>query len=165
MARCADVGDTLGSRLVAARMIDELMKLCFLMEREYWPYSKWFGSAFARLKAAAALVPVFHAVLDCQEWRERERHLSVAYIHVAEMQNALRLADPIEPKTVPFYTRPYRVPEAGRFATALYEKIESSAVRRWPRDVGSVAQFVHCTDVLDNASRCKRMKAIYEAGA
>ena len=165
MARCGDVGDELGSRLVAARMIDELMKLCFLMEREYWPYSKWFGSAFARLKAAETLVPIFLAILDSQAWQERQRHLSVAYICVAEMHNALGLTDFIEPRTVQFHLRPYQAPEADRFAAALYERIESATVRQWPRHVGAVAQFVHSTDVLDSSSRCKRLKVVYAEGA
>jgi len=61
MARCGDVGDELGSRLVAARMIVELMRLCFLMARHYWPYAKWFGTAFSRLDGADELQPVFQA--------------------------------------------------------------------------------------------------------
>jgi hypothetical protein len=52
MARCGDVGDELGSRLVAARLIEELMRLCFLMEKQYWPYAKWFGTAFSKLACA-----------------------------------------------------------------------------------------------------------------
>jgi hypothetical protein len=46
MARCGDVGDELGSRLVAARLIEELM------QKQYWPYAKWFGTAFSKLACA-----------------------------------------------------------------------------------------------------------------
>src|SRR3972149_1449254 len=46
MGRCAQVGDELGSRLVAARLVRDLMRLCFLMERQYAPYIKWLGTAF-----------------------------------------------------------------------------------------------------------------------
>ena len=162
MARCGDVGDELGSRLVSARMVDELMRLCFLMERQYWPYNKWFGTAFARLECAGKLVPVFHAVLDCQEWKERERHLSVAYLHVAEMHNTLNISNFVEPRTVPFHSRAYQVPQAERFALALHERIGSQAVLEWPMNVGSVAQFVHSTDVLDRIARCRKLAVIYE---
>ncbi|NTU80855.1 MAG: hypothetical protein HGA45_15995 [Chloroflexales bacterium] len=31
------------------------MGLCFLIERHYAPYPKWFGSAFQRLACAAEL--------------------------------------------------------------------------------------------------------------
>lgn len=54
-ARCGDVGDELGSRIVASRQVVELMRLCLLMEKRYWPYNKWFGSAFSQLECSAAL--------------------------------------------------------------------------------------------------------------
>jgi hypothetical protein len=46
--RCAEVGDELGSRVVAARLVREVMHLAFLLEQQYLPYSKWLGTAFAR---------------------------------------------------------------------------------------------------------------------
>ncbi len=49
MGRCGEVGDELGSRLVAGRLVREVMRLAFLMERQYAPYAKWFGTAFSRL--------------------------------------------------------------------------------------------------------------------
>ena len=52
VGRTAEVGDELGSRILAARLARDLMRLCFLLERRYAPYSKWLGSAFARLDAA-----------------------------------------------------------------------------------------------------------------
>lgn len=164
MARCGDVGDELGSRVVAARMIDELMKLCFLMERVYWPYSKWFGAAFARLGAATALTPIFHAILDSRHWREREHHLSAAYTCIAEMHNALQVTPFIEPRIVPFHSRPYQVPEAARFEAALYARITSPDVRALPRFVGALAQFTHSTDVLDRPLRCQSLREIYTTG-
>jgi Domain of unknown function (DUF4037) len=63
MARCGDVGDDLGSRIVAARLAREVMHLCFLMERQYAPYSKWFGSAFAKLACASQIGPHLRAAL------------------------------------------------------------------------------------------------------
>jgi len=52
IARCGDVDDELGSRVLAARMVEELMRLCFLMERQYWPFGKWFETAFSGLDCA-----------------------------------------------------------------------------------------------------------------
>ena len=57
MARCADVGDDLGSRIETARLARELMHLCFLVERQYAPYPKWFGTAFSRLECAERIGP------------------------------------------------------------------------------------------------------------
>lgn len=38
------------------------MRLCFLMEKQYAPYPKWFGTAFAQLDCAERLLPVFEEV-------------------------------------------------------------------------------------------------------
>ena len=39
VGRCGEVGDDLGSAVVAARQVRDLMKLCLLMNRTYPPYS------------------------------------------------------------------------------------------------------------------------------
>ena len=161
MARCGDVGDELGSRLIGARMVIELMRLCFLMERQYWPYSKWFGTAFLRLACAPELTPVFQAILDSQTWQEREQHLSTAYIAVAHRHNALGLTGHIEPGVSPFFDRPYQVPHAGRFVEALQNQIASAEVRNLPPRIGAVSQFVDSTDVLDEIERCRSLAVLY----
>jgi Domain of unknown function (DUF4037) len=162
MARCGDVGDALGSRVVAARMVDELMRLCFLMERQYWPYYKWFGSAFSKLECARSLTPIFHSIFTSQNWKEREGYLSSAYLRVAEMHNHLGVTEYIEPTIGHFYSRPYQVLHSERFAEALYSKIDSEAVLSLPRHVGGIAQYVDSTDVLDRIDRCKQLKVLYE---
>jgi hypothetical protein len=63
VGRCGDVGDDLGSRLIAARIVHSLMRLVFLIERDYPPYSKWFGTAFNQLRASPRLLPLLEAVL------------------------------------------------------------------------------------------------------
>src|SRR5207245_8017747 len=98
VGRCGEVGDELGSRLIAGRLVHHLMKLCFLMERRYAPYSKWFGTAFSRLESAYALSPVLDKVLSSASWQEREAHLSEAYRIVAERHNALGITRPLETK-------------------------------------------------------------------
>ena len=162
MARCGDVGDEIGSRLISTRMINEMMKLCFLMERQYWPYSKWFGTAFSKLACAKVLTPIFDLIINAKDWKTCEQYLSSAYIYIAEIHNTLRVTDFIEPKIVAFHERPYKVPEADLFSAALYSKIESESVLKWPKNIGSVGKFVHSTDVLDNISHCKKLAAIYE---
>jgi hypothetical protein len=57
VGRCGEVGDDLGSAVVAARQVRDVMKLCLLMNRVYPPYSKWLGTAFAALPCARALTP------------------------------------------------------------------------------------------------------------
>lgn len=46
MKRSAACGDETGSRIICTRMVERLMRLCFLYNNRYAPYSKWFGKAF-----------------------------------------------------------------------------------------------------------------------
>ncbi len=161
VGRCGDVGDELGSRLVASRQIVELMRLCFLIERQYAPYAKWFSSAFGRLACAPRLTKPFHEALGAAEWRERERALGDAYVIVAQMHNALGVTAPVEPGLAPFHGRPYLVPHAMRFADALHERITSPSVRALPKHVGAVDQFVDSTDVEDSVTRLQSLTSVF----
>ena len=62
MGRAGSVGDEIGAAIIAARLVRDLMRLCFLMEKQYAPYPKWFGSAFSQLECAKDLTPVVHKV-------------------------------------------------------------------------------------------------------
>jgi hypothetical protein len=43
--------------VIGARLVRDIMRLGFPIERDYVPYPKWYGTAFARLPVAAALQP------------------------------------------------------------------------------------------------------------
>ena len=71
------------------------MRLCFLMERQYAPYSKWFGTAFSRLRCGPDLTPTLWRVVRAETWQAREDALLAAYEKLAAMHNALQLTDPV----------------------------------------------------------------------
>lgn len=150
--RCGEVGDELGSAIVAARLVRELTRLCLLIERRYPPYSKWLGSAFARLSCAPTLTPVLRAAMAQSCWRDREHHLATAYETIAGMHNALGLTATIDTRTRPYHDRPFQVLDAERFTHALLETISDDAVRGLPL-VGNVDQFIDSTDVLCHHER------------
>jgi len=149
VGRCGEVGDELGSAVVASRLVRDLMRLCLLMERRYPPYSKWLGSAFARTTQAPALTPVLTAALTAPDWRTREHHLARAYEAVATAHNQLGLTDPVDPATRPYHSRPFQVLHAERFTTALTTRITDPAISSLPT-IGTVDQFVDSTDVLSD---------------
>jgi len=163
MARCGDVGDELGSSVLAARLIHHMMNLCFLMERQYAPFSKWFGTAFSELRCAADLTPVLQAALDAPTWQERQKHMSRAYEYLAQMHNALGITEPVPTEVEPFFTRPYLVPGKCNPGGAIYEKITDEEVKRLPRFVGSVDQLTNVVCVRDWTNRRAGLTALYEA--
>ena len=102
MGRAGLVGDELGSALIGSRLVRDVMRLCFLMERQYAPYAKWFGTAFAQLESAAALTDVLlKAVQKADTWQERDRWLGEAYRVVAGRHNRLGLTEPMPERPIP----------------------------------------------------------------
>ena len=162
VGRTGEAGDDLGSRLVAADLVRDLMRLCFLMEQKYAPYSKWFGTAFSRLGRAASLSPVFEQVLAADLWQEREKHLVRAYKILAGMHNELGLTAPLETQASRFHDRPFLVIHGDRFAAALEDAIDAPEVKALDADSGSVDQFVSSTDVLARPEAYERLRALFE---
>lgn len=149
VGRCGEVGDELGSAVVAARQVRDLMRLCLLMARVYPPYSKWLGTAFAALPSAVPLAPVLADVLAARAWKERERHLCAAYELVAGLQNELALTPALGPRVRDYFGRPFRVIGADRFADALTATIGDPQLRALP-PVGAIDQYVDSTDLTDH---------------
>jgi hypothetical protein len=162
LGRTGIVGDELGSRLLAARLVTDLMHLAFLMEKQYAPYRKWFGSAFQNLEVASELLPLFDAILKGTDWQERESHLSKAYIFMIEHHNALGLTPCINPQVINFHNRPFLVPPAAEIVDALLAEIKDPAVQALPPRLGSVNQIADNTDLLENLDRCQKLGAIYQ---
>ena len=148
VGRTAEVGDELGSRMVEARLARDVMRLCFLLERRYAPYAKWLGSAFARLDAAHEVGPALERALSAAGDEEREAGLVAAYEGVARRFTALGVVPTIEAPTVrTFYSRPFLVLMADRFADACFAALEDPWLRSLP-PIGGVDQYLDSTDVL-----------------
>lgn len=163
MGRTGIVGDEVGSRVVAARLVHDLMNLVFLMQRVYPPYSKWFGTAFARLDDVEELTRLFHAVFDAQTWQERETPLTTAYGIVAEMHNALDITQSIPAQVLRYHGRPFLVIHGDVFADALLARIQDADVKRIAERtmIGSVEQFSTSTDFLENVRLCRQARMLY----
>ena len=157
VGRAGEVGDELGSAIIAARLVRELMRLCFLMEKRYASYGKWLGTAFSRLRCGDELRPVFVEALAARDWKIRERHLAKAYTLIAAMHNKLDVTAPLPTQPVQFYGRPYVTVDADAFVKALREAIRDPAVRAIKLNIGSVDQFLDSTDALTNATLCAKM--------
>jgi hypothetical protein len=162
--RAGIVGDEIGSALIGARLVRDLMRLCFLMERAYAPYPKWFGTAFKQLSCAEALSPHLRAALAATDWRERERHLVAVYERVAEMHNALGLTDPLPTEPRDFFGRPFRVIELYGFSAALLSRIRDERVRRIAarRPIGGIDVFSDSTDLVSHAPWRATLRGLYE---
>lgn len=149
VGRCGENGDELGSQIVASRLVREIIKLCFLIEKKYAPYSKWLGTAFSKLKCSKKLAPILRKVLLSKSWKEREKYMSLAYEFIAQKHNLLKITPKLSTKVTYYYDRPYYVINAERFSEAIKKEIEDEQVKNIKSDIGSVDQFADNADIFD----------------
>jgi hypothetical protein len=161
VGRTWQLGDPLGSQLVATKIVEYLMKLCFLMERRYAPYAKWLGTAFKELNCYPDMRPLLSSILSSPDYPQREPWLVKAYTRVTELHNALQIMPPIDVCTRtysgwhvynaeqrelafddPKNTRPHQVIFAGRFVDAIRAEIRDPEVLALRPNLGSVSQFL-----------------------
>jgi hypothetical protein len=161
VGRAAEVGDELGSRVVAARLVRDAMRLAFLLERRYAPYSKWLGSAFAQLDSASALQPALLDVMSAQGYEEREDALVRVVEELAARHNAAGVTRPVDATVRLFHERPFRVLGSARFVDACLERVTDPWLQSLPL-VGGIDQFVDSVDVLSNASVFGAAEMLFE---
>ena len=160
VGRTAEAGDELGSRLLSARLAEDLLWLAFALARRWAPYAKWRGTVFRSLPVAAQLGPLLDAAAAPQ-WRERENGLTTACGVLAGIQRERGLPTP-EPAVIPFFDRPYRTVD-GAVPRELLDGITDPDVRRLPPMVGSIEQWVDSVDVLSSPGRRAALQAAYRA--
>lgn len=162
VGRAGDVGDELGSQLLAAKIVGYIMKLVFLMERRYAPYGKWFGTGFAALNSAPQLLPDLQKALLAKSWSEREAHLGRAYETIARLHNELQITESIAPKLMShYYDRPYKVIMADRFVDAITASIKDEQIKNL-LPIGGVDQFVASTDLVTRPDVCHDLASLYQ---
>jgi hypothetical protein len=161
VGRAAEVGDVLGSRIVAARLVRDIVRLCFLQERRYAPYSKWLGSAFRELEAHAAVGDALASALAATDYAAREAALVEAVEGVAQRHNALGVTEAVDPSVRLFHGRPFRILGSGRFVEACLDRVADPRLRGLPL-VGAVDQWVDSTDVVSYPPASRRAAALYD---
>jgi len=149
MWRAGHAGDEIGAALIASRLVGDVMRLCFLMERQYAPYPKWFGTAFMRLTAGPGLAPRLQRVLRSQTYQERGEALAAVYEYLSVKHNALGITESLATTCSHFWSRPFLVIGGDRFADALLAQISDPDVRRLTRGgpIGGIDQFSDSTDL------------------
>lgn len=155
MGRAGQGGDELGSAVIAARLVRDAMSLCFLMERQYAPYAKWFGTAFMRLAAGPRLAPLLQDALAASSYVARGEALARVYEFLAARHNALGLTAALPESASPFWGRPFSVIHGDRFAAALAAEIRDGDVAALAERglIGNIDQISDNTDILENTPR------------
>ncbi len=164
MARAGYVGDELGSSVIGARLVRDVMNLCFLLEQQYAPYPKWFGAAFHQLSSAAEIGPLLWQVQRAQSWQVREVALGEACRALARRHNQLGITEHVAETLASFHSRPFQVIQADNFVDALLAQIKEEAIKRIAERplIGSVDQFCDSTDIRSNIAWREKLAGLYQ---
>jgi hypothetical protein len=163
MLRAGFIGDELGSSIIASRLVRDMMNLCFLIERQYAPYPKWFGTGFKRLKCSEHMTPWLWTVQTAAVWREREFALNHAYKQLSSMHNLLGITEKIADDVSFFYDRPFKVMNGEGIARLIADEIKDTDIQQLSKNhlIGSIDQISDNTD-FKKMSR-KAFKALLNA--
>jgi hypothetical protein len=164
MGRAGFVGDELGSALIGARLVRDVMRLSFMQERRYAPYPKWLGTAFKRLEGGPILAPTLAAALHAETWQERSARLAEAYRYCAQRHNALGLTDPLPEEPTLFFGRPFPVIWGQSYADALLGAITDPAMQQLVAHapLGSIDQISDNVNLLEQTEFRLARRAFYD---
>lgn len=157
VGRTGQLGDDVGSRLIASRLVENLMHIAFLIERRYAPYPKWFGTAFARLDIANQLQPLLTEALEAPQWQQREAAIARASEQLANLQLQRGIPGAVPPQVTSYFTRPFRVINADEIAAGLRSAIDDEMLRQFPS--GSIDQVTDVVPILTSPDRARRIIA------
>ncbi|MDQ2730408.1 MAG: DUF4037 domain-containing protein [Armatimonadota bacterium] len=165
MGRAGFAGDELGSAIIGSRLVREIMRLGFWMEKQYAPYPKWFGTAFRRLACGPALLPLLEGAQMAATWHEREQHLCAAYERLVAMHDALGITEPLSFPCIPFHVRPFRIIDTEVIINALRRSITDKEVQRiadlWAR-LGNIDQMSDSPDLLMGYNGSSKLHRLWE---
>ena len=168
VGRAGFAGDELGSRVIAARLVRDAMRMAFLIERRYAPYPKWFGTAFSRLPCAGQIAPILDRVLSAGDWKTREAALAQSYLVLAELHLSRGLPGDLEPRIGRYFDRPFTVINADDISAAIRTQIEDALLSSLPL-IGGLDQATDSTPVTEAPAQAQAaIRALFddvEAGA
>lgn len=141
-ARNGEVGDELGSTIVTARTINKIMNLCFFIERKYIPYTKWFGSAFIKLKNGKRMYTHLLQILHEKDWYKRQQLLAKAFQMLGRMHNKLGITKPLTTKMIDFFGRDYPIIDVWEYVEEIEKAIAHPKLKKMRYPLGAVDQFI-----------------------
>jgi adenylate kinase len=153
IGRTGSFGDEVGSSMIASRLIADMMRICFLLERKYAPYSKWFGSAFSRLASASELSPHLRNAASADDWKAREAALCESYQCLGKLQQRFDKQAP-EVVITDYFDRPFRVCNADDQVEWYKRQIKNSEVTGFPL-IGNIDLVSDNVAVLSDPKRCR----------
>lgn len=160
VGRTRMLGDELGSRIEASRLVRMLVELAFILKRKYVPYAKWMTTLFMLLPIAKTLHPLLMEILNEVDSSRREELLCESYLLMLEEQNKLHITPEIQGKTQQFHTRPQLIVNIDEIIKEL-EKVVEQPLKDL-KHIGSIDQFIDSTTIQSDSIFAKNAKGFFE---
>ena len=160
--RCGDCGDDIGSRIICSRIAERLMRLCFLYKDTYAPYSKWFGTAFDRLKIDSGIKSLICKAVSANDLLEREENIVLAQKAVADFHNGCGLIDHVEISVEKYFGRDIQVIFADKISEAVSEKLQGTVFENVPL-IGTMSQIGGLSEFSDNLANRQIIQNLYRS--
>jgi hypothetical protein len=164
IGRTGMTGDDLGSRIIASRLVQHAIRLAFLIERRYAPYSKWFGTAFRNLSCGESLGSKIERVLSASDWQGREKAFVEVTSLLGELHNDLEITETVDISARYFHDRPFQVLGCERFMLALKSvSSDSKSAKLWGASpIGGIDTFSDSTDLLEDTDRRSKIAKLFD---
>lgn len=150
IGRTAESGDNVGSALITASIVRDLMRIALLQSRAYAPYAKWLGTCCARTETGAVILPALTSAVSATDWRTREQGVNHAGLKLVQQLNKLELIGEVPATTEQFHNRPFTILPAERIARALRDSLSGTDCEHLPPFVGGIDVVTDSTDALKN---------------
>ncbi len=158
--RCFDCGDEIGSIIICTRIAERLMRLVFLYENKYAPYSKWFGTAFNKLFIDENIKTYILAALNAKNIIDRENSIVYAQKLVGDLHNSKNLTDFVEIKVQLYFGRDIKVIYADKIVDKIMKKLQGTKFENIPL-IGTLSQVANFTNIFDNPIYKDKIKLLY----
>jgi len=152
--------DELGGQVETSRLVRYAMVLCFILEKQYVPYPKWFSKAFDMLENSEKLIPLLHKGLNEVDFKKRDELLCEIYLTIIEFQNTLGITEPshLHPKL--FFSRPIKIIDLENIMNLLRKQIKSPLNKiKYP--LGSIDQLIDYPNLISDGHYFKKLKTLY----
>ncbi|GHU77681.1 hypothetical protein FACS189462_0180 [Spirochaetia bacterium] len=129
IGRSGALDDIIGLKIMAGRIVNYLIKICFYLEGKYIAYSKWFGTSFKKLKSFNEIGPLVKDVLLENDPRLIEEKLCRLYSAVIKKHNETKGLPRLDNAIRNYFGRPYKVIFAENIIEALKNSIDDPEVK------------------------------------
>ena len=158
--RTSSRGDELGSRIICARLVQRMMHLCFLYEKKFAAYSKWFGTQFNQLSCVSRVKPLLEKAISTGDQLERENAVAMAQAELIKIHNESGITAPVPPEVHSYYTRDIKVANSDIVFQALRSLVDGTSLAQLP-PVGSLSSVGNLVVLTESPENIKRIMDFY----